>query len=141
MIRLLEPYAMKVARTVLRRGKPVRAYLFRLGRSMYYGSYKAPRTLVWVIGTVILILMIAIGFLGYLNIAQNDHNIKRIRITILTRTRITIRTTIFNNKRYYSTSRNSNTDIINDFIISKNLKPVFIYDNLYKDSVRKIIAK
>lgn len=85
--------------------------------------------------------MIAIGFLGYLNIAQNDHNIKRIRITILTRTRITIRTTIFNNKRYYSTSRNSNTDIINDFIISKNLKPVFIYDNLYKDSVRKIIAK
>jgi len=27
---LLEPYAMKVARTVLRRGKPARAYLFQL---------------------------------------------------------------------------------------------------------------
>jgi len=36
-----------------------------IGRGMYYGSYKAPRTLVWVIGTVILILMMAIGFLGY----------------------------------------------------------------------------
>ncbi len=36
-----------------------------VGRGMYYGSYKAPRTLVWVIGTVMLILMIAIGFLGY----------------------------------------------------------------------------
>ena len=36
-----------------------------VGRGMYYGSYKAPRTLVWVIGTVMLILMMAIGFLGY----------------------------------------------------------------------------
>jgi ubiquinol-cytochrome c reductase cytochrome b subunit len=36
-----------------------------IGRGLYYGSYKAPRTLTWVIGTVILILMIATGFLGY----------------------------------------------------------------------------
>jgi ubiquinol-cytochrome c reductase cytochrome b subunit len=36
-----------------------------IGRGLYYGSYKAPRTIVWAIGTVILILMIAIGFLGY----------------------------------------------------------------------------
>jgi ubiquinol-cytochrome c reductase cytochrome b subunit len=36
-----------------------------IGRGMYYGSYRAPRTLVWTIGTVILILMMAIGFLGY----------------------------------------------------------------------------
>jgi len=36
-----------------------------IGRGMYYGSYKAPRTLVWVIGTIILIVMIGTGFLGY----------------------------------------------------------------------------
>jgi ubiquinol-cytochrome c reductase cytochrome b subunit len=36
-----------------------------IGRGMYYGSYRAPRTLVWFIGTVILIAMIATGFLGY----------------------------------------------------------------------------
>lgn len=36
-----------------------------IGRGMYYGSYRAPRTLVWTVGTVILILMIAIAFLGY----------------------------------------------------------------------------
>jgi ubiquinol-cytochrome c reductase cytochrome b subunit len=36
-----------------------------IGRGIYYGSYKAPRTLVWAIGTVILILMMATGFLGY----------------------------------------------------------------------------
>jgi ubiquinol-cytochrome c reductase cytochrome b subunit len=36
-----------------------------IGRGLYYGSYRAPRTLVWIIGTIILILLIAIGFLGY----------------------------------------------------------------------------
>jgi len=36
-----------------------------IGRGMYYGSYRAPRTLVWAIGTVILILMDGTAFLGY----------------------------------------------------------------------------
>jgi ubiquinol-cytochrome c reductase cytochrome b subunit len=36
-----------------------------IGRGLYYGSYRAPRTLTWVIGTIILVLMMAIGFLGY----------------------------------------------------------------------------
>nr|UFP91281.1 cytochrome b [Phaeoplaca camptidia] len=36
-----------------------------ISRGLYYGSYKAPRTLVWSIGTVIFILMIATAFLGY----------------------------------------------------------------------------
>jgi len=36
-----------------------------IGRGMYYGSYRAPRTLVWATGTVILILMMATAFLGY----------------------------------------------------------------------------
>ncbi len=36
-----------------------------IGRGLYYGSYKAPRTLTWNIGTIIIILMILTGFLGY----------------------------------------------------------------------------
>ncbi len=36
-----------------------------IGRGLYYGSYRAPRTLVWSIGTVIFILMMATAFLGY----------------------------------------------------------------------------
>jgi len=36
-----------------------------IGRGMYYASYRAPRTLVWAIGTVILILMMGTAFLGY----------------------------------------------------------------------------
>ena len=36
-----------------------------VGRGLYYGSYKSPRTLTWVIGTIIVILMMATAFLGY----------------------------------------------------------------------------
>ena len=36
-----------------------------VGRGLYYGSYKAPRTLTWTIGTIILVLMMATAFLGY----------------------------------------------------------------------------
>jgi ubiquinol-cytochrome c reductase cytochrome b subunit len=34
-------------------------------RSLYYGSYKAPRELVWMLGLVILLLMMATAFMGY----------------------------------------------------------------------------
>jgi len=36
-----------------------------IGRGLYYSSYKSPRVLVWSIGVIILVLMMAIGFLGY----------------------------------------------------------------------------
>jgi ubiquinol-cytochrome c reductase cytochrome b subunit len=36
-----------------------------IGRGIYYGSYRSPRTLVWVIGTILLVAMIGTGFLGY----------------------------------------------------------------------------
>jgi len=34
-------------------------------RGLYYGSYKAPRELLWLIGIAILILMMATAFMGY----------------------------------------------------------------------------
>lgn len=36
-----------------------------IGKGLYYGSYRTPRGLVWFIGTIILVLMMATGFLGY----------------------------------------------------------------------------
>jgi ubiquinol-cytochrome c reductase cytochrome b subunit len=36
-----------------------------IGRGLYYSSYKSPRILVWSIGVIILVLMMAIAFLGY----------------------------------------------------------------------------
>lgn len=100
-----------------------------IGRGFYYGSYRAPRTLAWIIGVVILILMMGIGFLGYFDIAQNDYNIYNNNKTLK-----------LNNRRYYSTSTQA-SDHIKNFLHSKNLNPVFIYDNVNEDSVRKNIAK
>jgi|CXWL01.1.fsa_nt_gi ubiquinol-cytochrome c reductase cytochrome b subunit len=34
-------------------------------RGLYYGSYKAPRELLWILGCVIYLLMVATAFLGY----------------------------------------------------------------------------
>jgi len=34
-------------------------------RGMYYGSYKAPREVLWILGVIIYILMMAAGFMGY----------------------------------------------------------------------------
>ena len=34
-------------------------------RGMYYGSYKNPRELLWILGVVILLLMMATAFMGY----------------------------------------------------------------------------
>ena len=36
-----------------------------LFRGLYYGSYKEPRQFLWILGVVILILMIATAFMGY----------------------------------------------------------------------------
>lgn len=36
-----------------------------IARGLYYGSYRSPRTLPWAIGVIILVLMMATAFLGY----------------------------------------------------------------------------
>lgn len=36
-----------------------------IGRNLYYGSYRSPRGLLWSIGVVIFILMMATAFIGY----------------------------------------------------------------------------
>src|ERR687891_1304855 len=41
------------------------AVYIHIFRGMYYGSYKAPRELVWMLGLVIYLLMMATAFMGY----------------------------------------------------------------------------
>jgi quinol-cytochrome oxidoreductase complex cytochrome b subunit len=36
-----------------------------IGRGLYYGSYKTPRELLWIIGIVIFLVMMATAFMGY----------------------------------------------------------------------------
>lgn len=101
-----------------------------IGRGLYYGSYRAPRTLVWTIGTVIFILMMATAFLGYDNSPKcpkyaynNTSHSKRRELTANTIC-----------KRCYSTSnstfKSNKSLVVNNFIKDKNLSPVFIYENL-----------
>ena len=100
-----------------------------IGRGLYYGSYKAPRTIVWTIGTVIFILMMATAFLGYNRSPKwHKHNKKN--------------SNDLNNNRYYSTtSKEKYFNILNDFLTDKNLKPVICYEDLQlkktKDSINK----
>ncbi|MCI5074364.1 cytochrome b N-terminal domain-containing protein [Oricola sp.] len=41
------------------------AVYLHIFRGMYYGSYKAPRELLWILGCIIYLLMMATGFMGY----------------------------------------------------------------------------
>jgi ubiquinol-cytochrome c reductase cytochrome b/c1 subunit len=56
---------------LLRYGHEVGASMFfivvyvHIFRGMFYGSYKAPRELLWLIGALILLLMMATAFMGY----------------------------------------------------------------------------
>ncbi|HKK36257.1 MAG TPA: cytochrome b N-terminal domain-containing protein, partial [Paracoccaceae bacterium] len=41
------------------------AVYFHIFRSLYYGSYKAPREITWIIGILIYVAMMATAFMGY----------------------------------------------------------------------------
>jgi len=107
-----------------------------VGRGLYYGSYKAPRTLVWTIGTVILVLMMATAFLGYLH-SPKWH--------IHTHTYSNYKHKYSKHKpckqrRSYSTStRPINNSIITSFIKDKCLNPIMIFENLHKEETKKFI--
>ena len=117
-----------------------------IGRGLYYGSYKAPRTLTWTIGTVILILMMATAFLGYkyspkcykLNSNKNNTKTKCTgeRICIVKKNHL--KKTV-NQKRLYSTKSLDFLEVfsskvyskeVSNFLQDKNIKPVFVYEDL-----------
>ncbi|HUZ67250.1 MAG TPA: cytochrome b/b6 [Beijerinckiaceae bacterium] len=41
------------------------AVYIHIARGMYYGSYKAPREVLWILGVIIYLLMMATAFMGY----------------------------------------------------------------------------
>ena len=41
------------------------AVYLHIARGLYYGSYKAPREILWILGVIIFLLMMAAGFMGY----------------------------------------------------------------------------
>ena len=41
------------------------AVYVHMARGMYYGSYKGPREVLWILGVIIFLLLMATGFMGY----------------------------------------------------------------------------
>ena len=142
-----------------------------IARGLYYGSYKSPRVLLWVIGVIILIVMMATAFLGY------EHSPKWFNINIsfaiiLIIVYITIKNrknkvliypvgnnmknTKYNkfnnksvnylNKKRYSTISYTNNSIefsssdrLNSIIKELGVSPVYIFENLNLENIRKQI--
>lgn len=118
-----------------------------IGRGIYYGSYRAPRTLVWTLGTIIFILMIVTAFLGLLHspkwfkLNNNNNNDNKHSLTFAK-----VKPLNAIGKRSFSTSSKTSFQVsslcnnisveLNNFIAEKNLNPVFIYENL-SDSTLK----
>ena len=135
-----------------------------IGRGLYYGSYKSPRVLLWSIGVIILILMIGTAFLGY-NISpkwfkyEHNNNIKNKliinnlvqthQIDILNKNKLKINLNLIA-KRYNSTlsinssilrlpiQENYSKELLG-FLKDKNLNPIYIYESLHLDFIKKKI--
>ena len=48
------------------------AVYIHIFRSLFYGSYKAPREIIWILGMLIYILMMATAFMGYNTMGPNE---------------------------------------------------------------------
>ncbi len=110
-----------------------------IGRGLYYGSYKAPRTLVWTIGTVIFILMMATAFLGYKRSPKWSHS-KNLNNSLLKKNMfVVIQKRYSSSTSLLSNKTNHNSEILYNFLKEKALCPVFSYENVDLDTTRKSI--
>ena len=118
-----------------------------IGRGLYYGSYKAPRTLTWTIGTIILVLMMATAFLGYLHSPtwfNNDFGLDILFFSplLLVRKMSTRSDNTGDNgpeNNNYKDNNSSSNNSLEILIKNAKLKPIAIYDKLDQPSVRKAI--
>lgn len=95
-----------------------------IAKALYYGSYKAPRTLVWTIGVIIFILTIATAFMGYTKNSPKS---------------------IYNNKNTqegdFYPQQAGNKNYSNSFMIINNIQRKGVYNrllnknNIYKASI------
>ncbi len=115
-----------------------------IGRGIYYGSYRSPRTLVWAIGTVILILMIGTAFLGYLH-SPKWFNIKIYKSFLPAVSKNPNTIPSINTPRYYNTKSNlpdaSLSDNLNNIIKELDLNPIYVFENLKLETTRQNVLK
>ena len=142
-----------------------------IARGLYYGSYKSPRVLLWAIGVIILIVMMATAFLGYehspkwfnINISfaiiliivyiiiQNRKNKVLIypvgnKMKNTKYNKFNNKSVNYLNKKRYSTISYTNysiefssSDRLNSIIKELGVSPVYIFENLNLENIRKQI--
>ena len=118
-----------------------------MAKGLYYGSYKAPRVMLWSIGVIIFLLLIITGFLGLetgLKWSKYNNNFNpRFNKFNSQFNKFNSQFNIHNSskKRHYSTSNNNNSKILEDFFIEKNIKPVFYYEDLSLQTIKDKIKE
>lgn len=120
-----------------------------VGRGLYYSSYKSPRVLVWSIGVIILILMMAIAFLGYIispKWFKFDHKINKPNNLIIKPVKFrninNLKIKLISQRSYCTFSINTSENYsreLSNFLKDKNLNPIYLYENLNLEPIRKQI--
>jgi hypothetical protein len=90
--------------------------------------------------------MMATGFLGFLTIAQNDSNssIKqkyRKANKFINPSYIIRKRSFSTSSRVNSTTNSKGLSQVQVFILEKNLKPVYVYEDLEQESTIKVILQ
>ena len=109
-----------------------------IGRGMYYGSYRAPRTLVWTIGTVIFIIMMATAFLGYEDSPKWPINLNDDFLMTFNSPQLILCKNNF--KRNYTSSK-GNTSFLYKFIEEHSINPVYSFENIGSAETRENLKK
>ena len=101
-----------------------------IAKGLFYNSYRTPRVLLWNIGVIIFILMMATAFLGY------KHSPKWSKFLLIKR-KLTCKYT--SNKKHPKNLQNTNINnlVIQKFVKDNNLNPVYCYNNLHLIETRK----
>lgn len=118
-----------------------------MAKGLYYGSYKAPRVMLWSIGVIIFLLLIITGFLGYRS------SLKWLNL-ILEFNQINIQMSFFSPIFLFSDSLKpqnsfskdeelnpsvSDRKELNYWLNKYNIKPVIVFESLHIDETREKI--
>lgn len=107
-----------------------------IGKALYYGSYKSPRVLVWVIGVIIFILTMATAFLG----KQTQHCPKSLYNRSNNFNKIKNKQSLIS-KRSFHTTTNQDIRKPKDILNKLGIKVEDIWDNLHLSATRENILQ
>jgi len=96
-----------------------------IGRGLYYNSYRSPRVAPWSIGVIILVLMMATAFLGYLHSQKYFLNL------------------IFFDDNYLITASIPIicSSRLKDILFKHNIKPVAVWEDLQKANKKMVYSE